>query len=400
MIVTEPLYSVPESTFLQQPRRMLPQAMGATSISDAPADGLTMARQRYKSLQDEIDRLRAQEPDFSAMQEFARRQGEMGQNALLNAIAAQYAGEAFQPLQAKFLRQAEASQQPLRIGSTMITPSGEIIRDPTAQQQKQLGILSTRADRAAGEIGLYERARDREAAEAARQRDRIDAANQRAEADRQLRLMLSPFLRGGNAQAQPVQDFEPPAPINRIITPNIQLNPAMGIRGVAENAMNRLVNAVGGGNPDDPSRETANSLDALATLTRETLSKAFEGKDSVYLLKLIEGHVIRPNELFTGVSSIPQKARANIGILEGARDRIRQNISVASKPQDKAKASRNLMAIEGLIKEYQTLEEVARRQANTAAPQIAPRGQQQPAGNLSPAEQRELEALRARFGRQ
>jgi hypothetical protein len=80
------------------------------------------------------------------MQEFARRQGEMGQNALLNAIAAQYAGEAFQPLQAKFLKQAEAAQQPIRMGAGILTPTGDFVKDPEVARQQQLTSLGRRID--------------------------------------------------------------------------------------------------------------------------------------------------------------------------------------------------------------------------------------------------------------
>ncbi len=404
--MTEPLYSVPESTFLQQPRRMLPQAMGATSISDAPADGLTMARQRYKSLQDEIDRLQAQEPDLSAMQEFARRQGEMGQNALLNAIAAQYAGEAFQPLQAKFLRQAEASQQPLRIGSTMITPSGEIIRDPTAQQQTQLGILSRRADRAAGEIGLYERARERADAEKERQRERIEARAAEEERDRRTKLFLASLVGGrGSGQGQSAQ-----APINiplsegSLVDPNINLRSAMGGRGFIENTWSNIANLFGGGDPEAANRQATATLDALATRTRNVMTGNFPGRSSVELLKQLERHTIKPNDLFTGVASVPSKATANIAMLEDDIAKLRQSMTINLPPTQRALLQQKIMSNEALIKDYKTLLGAARNQTITAAPQIAPRGQQQPAVGLSPAEQQEFDALRkslsALFGRQ
>jgi hypothetical protein len=138
---------------------------------------------------------------MSAMQEFARRQGEMGQNALLNAIAAQYAGEAFQPLQAKFLKQAEAAQQPIRMGSGMLTPTGEFIRDPEAAQERQLAGLDRR------EAGLRSAISSREiAAEKANlERQRIEDVRIAREREDRLRrdLAAGRGAGGGGAQRAP-----------------------------------------------------------------------------------------------------------------------------------------------------------------------------------------------------
>jgi len=194
--VTEPLYSVPESTFLQQPRRMLPQAMGATPMQRDPIAELYA---EYADVQRRRAALEEQQPDMSAMQEFARRQGEMGQNALLNAIAAQYAGEAFQPLQAKFLKQAEAAQQPIRMGSGMLTPTGEFIRDPEAAQERQLAGLDRR------EAGLRSAISSREiAAEKAElERRRIEDTRLFRESQDALRRDLAAGRGAGGGGASP-----------------------------------------------------------------------------------------------------------------------------------------------------------------------------------------------------
>jgi len=390
---------------MAEPLRMLPQAMSATSLTEEPVNALAMSRQRYKQLQEQLAQMDAQQPDMSAMQEFARRQGEMGQNALLNAIAAQYAGEAFQPLQAKFLRQAEASQQPLRIGSTMITPSGEIIRDPMAEMERRRSAVEQRLDRAAGDIRLIESARERAQAQREIAQERNMMIAQQGEENRQNRLLVAAMAaaaRGGNAQAQPGPSplAELPPPVGRLIPQDIELSPAMGLRGVVENTLGKGANLIGGGDPNVAGRVASTALDALATQTRATLTAAFPGRSSVELLRQLERHTIKPNELFTGVASVPQKARANIGMLQDALQRIQESTPVNATPMQRSQAMQSAMRIQSLINEYETLEAAARRQTTTATPQVAPRGQQQPAGGLSPAEQRELEALRARFGRQ
>jgi hypothetical protein len=388
---------------------MLPQAMGASASLTDDVGGLAAARARQRRLEEQLAAIEGQEPDLSAMQAFARQQGEMGQGALLNALAAQYAGEGFQPLQTKFLRRAEASQQPLRVGTTMITPTGEIMRDPFADRERNIGNLGRRVDRAAGDVRLIETAQDRARAEAERQQERLDARADQNERDRQLRLAMTQITAagrggaGGRGRQEPAPPREIPAPAaSSIISPNINLTTAMGARGVAENALSRMASMVGGGDPEAASRQASAQLDALATQTRATLTAAFPGRSSVELLRQLERHAIKPNDLFTGVASVPSKARANIAMLEDARDRLRQSITINLPPTQRAQVEQNLMRTETLINDYKTLLGAARSQTTTAAPQIAPRNQPAAAAGrgLTPAEEQEYAALIARFGKQ
>jgi hypothetical protein len=402
--MAEPIYGNTFAEDFAARRRMLPQAMGTSASLTDDVGGLAAARARQRRLEEQLAAIEGQEPDLSAMQNFARQQGEMGQGALLNALAAQYAGEGFQPLQTKFLRRAEASQQPLRVGTTMITPTGEVMRDPFAERERNVGNLGRRVDRAAGDVRLIETAQDRARAEAERQQERLDARADQNERDRQLRLTVAQITRrGGQGGQEPAPPREIPAPAaSSIISPNINLTTAMGARGVAENALSRLANMAGGGDPESSSRQASAQLDALATQTRATLTAAFPGRSSVELLRQLERHAIKPNDLFTGVASVPSKARANIAMLEDARDRLRQSITINLPPTQRAQVEQNLMRTETLINDYKTLLGAAGKQTTTAAPQIAPRGQPAAAAGrgLTPAEEQEYAALIARFGKQ
>ena len=140
--MAEPIYGNTFQEDFAARRRMLPQAVGAAmpaqarSAYDPEAQLEELMRQRTA--------LEQQQPDMSVMQDFARQQGEMGQGALLNALAAQYAGESFQPLQAKFLRRAEAAQQPMKVGGGILTPTGDFVRDPVQAQEREAGALDRR----------------------------------------------------------------------------------------------------------------------------------------------------------------------------------------------------------------------------------------------------------------
>jgi hypothetical protein len=143
--MADPIYGNTFAEDFAARRRILPQAFSA-SMPTSGGQALPSTMAQLAELERRYAELEGQQPDMSAMQEFARRQGEMGQNALLNAIAAQYAGEAFQPLQAKFLKQAEAAQQPIRMGAGILTPTGDFVKDPEVARQQQLTSLGRRID--------------------------------------------------------------------------------------------------------------------------------------------------------------------------------------------------------------------------------------------------------------
>jgi hypothetical protein len=80
----------------------------------------------------------AAEPDVSGLTQYAKQRGQEGEGAMLNALAAQYAGDRFQPVQAQFLKRAMAAQEPLKVGNSgYITPTGEYVKDPTYAQDRQ-----------------------------------------------------------------------------------------------------------------------------------------------------------------------------------------------------------------------------------------------------------------------
>jgi hypothetical protein len=149
--MAEPIYGNTFAEDFAARRRMLPQAMG--TAMPAQARGGYDPEAQLEELLRQRTALEQQQPDMGAMQAFARQQGEMGQGALLNALAAQYAGEGFQPLQTKLLRRAEAAQQPMKVGGGILTPTGDFVRDPMQAQEREAGALDRR-------IGQVERVID------------------------------------------------------------------------------------------------------------------------------------------------------------------------------------------------------------------------------------------------
>lgn len=159
---------------VEQRKLMLPMAMmglqspaGTLTNSVQPGRALPSAlRTRLGKVQKQLDDLEGEEVDTSALQAFAKQQGQAGEMATLNALAAQYAGESFQPVQAQFLKRAAAAAEPMKMGQGMLTPQGQYIKDPFAVRDARRTALEKQA------LGLEKLAGDEERAATARQ-DRL-----------------------------------------------------------------------------------------------------------------------------------------------------------------------------------------------------------------------------------
>ena len=147
---------------VEQRKRMLPMAMGglqspAGTLTNSVQPGRALPsalRTRLGNVQKQLDDLDGQEVDTSALQAFAKQQGEAGEMATLNALAAQYAGEGFQPMQAQFLKRAAAAAEPMKMGGGTLTPQGQFLKDPFAARDSRRTALERQAlglERMAGE---------------------------------------------------------------------------------------------------------------------------------------------------------------------------------------------------------------------------------------------------------
>jgi len=130
----------------QRPK-MLPRstqratAGGALTSNVKPGDS-SMLPQTTRGMADYFTRqgldAYSADPDVTGLQQYAKQRGQEGESAMLNALAAQYAGERFQPVQAQFLKRAMAAQDPLKVGNAgYITPSGEYVKDPSYAQERR-----------------------------------------------------------------------------------------------------------------------------------------------------------------------------------------------------------------------------------------------------------------------
>lgn len=138
------------------PRNMLPQALSATGNNQALRD--------YYAMQ-AADAL-SQDVDPTPFIEESRRQREGGQAAMLNALAAQYAGQDFQPLQGMLLRRAMAARDPVQVGNAgYVNDRGEFIKTPGYDQGRKAQLSQTLSQlygqRYSDEVTASNRAEDR-----------------------------------------------------------------------------------------------------------------------------------------------------------------------------------------------------------------------------------------------
>lgn len=159
----------------------LPSAITDTlqvSQSKLPS-AIARYRQMATDLYGQGSDLMDQEPDMEPMKAYAKQRGQQGNAAMLNALAAQYAGESFEPIQAQYLKRASASKDPLKMGSGYLTPEGQYLKDPEAAQSKKAEFLLNQA-----------KAYETLAQNAQTAQERAEATRLQNEATNQLREMM------------------------------------------------------------------------------------------------------------------------------------------------------------------------------------------------------------------
>lgn len=130
---------------------LLKQSGGLLTSTVQPGQGSALPsaidayRKRAMALYQQGSDLYNKEPDMTELQAFAKQRGQQGNASMLNALAAQFAGESFQPIQAQYLKKAAAAQEPMKVGSGMLTSDGKYLKDPFAGQEKKAEFLLQQA---------------------------------------------------------------------------------------------------------------------------------------------------------------------------------------------------------------------------------------------------------------
>lgn len=177
---------LPEDEVQGETKRLLRRSLsqgGTLSTTVQPGQSMLpntieKLRGRASDMYDKATKLMEQPLDYSGMQAFAQQRGQQGEQAMLNALAAQYAGEQFQPLQQQFMKTAASTQDPIKMGGGLITNTGQFIKDPEIAQDKQVQMLLNNA-----------KAYEQQAITAETARERIEAQRKHDQTMEQLRMM-------------------------------------------------------------------------------------------------------------------------------------------------------------------------------------------------------------------
>lgn len=134
----------PSPSPLQKTRKKM-AAGGALKQDVAPGDAISAYRQRAADLYSQGSAIYDQDPDMSALQDFARQRSGEGDSAMFNAMAASLAGPRFDAMQTQYLKKAAAAADPIKMGSGMITADGQYIKDPEVAQGRKAEFLMNQA---------------------------------------------------------------------------------------------------------------------------------------------------------------------------------------------------------------------------------------------------------------
>jgi hypothetical protein len=416
-------------------RSMLPMALGVMNSPDGtltnsvqPGRALPSAlRTRLGNVQQQLDALDSQEVDTSALQAFAQQQGESGQTAMLNALAAQYAGENFQPVQAQFLKRAAAAAEPMKIGGGMLTPQGQFIKDPFAQRDQRRTALERQAlglERMAGEEERTTRdrddrlAREKQAREDALARDALNAEFRRMGLDFQgqmLALRRDALGKKGDGQ---VGSFSPAGftPQGQQVVTN------------TKSGVNYILSVQPDGTPNytpyqgtmipkgtfDKEVSAAGDLSAVASRADRLVQMVDANPDAFGLRSAavsalpgaVQGYAAK------AVGLTPQQLEARSTVLRQAAQEINELYGAALSMGEQARANTFLPnpsdPPEMLMSKLKAARDWAKTQVGRYSPGVTNAATQRSggaapapgAGTLSPAEMEELARLRAKHGRQ
>ncbi len=305
-----------------------------------------------------------QQPDVTALNEYAAQRQQQARMSMLNSLAAQYAGKGFEPMQGALLKRSMEAYAPEKFGDYGMVANGRFIADPYALRDKQAAAMTRLGENvygaendeakqkaadaraAAREAAMDARAAAREAALFRRQEAALEAAERRAQQryDQQ------------NPRYEPV----PMSGIDRqpqIVTTDVEPGEALGLKGVWQSGVNRALDAAGFGNAQDPNRVATERLESLANQTQLYLQDAVPGRPSNYLLQMMERQAIRPNNLFVGGATGAARAKATMGVIDTG---INDLANIINNPQsysktDVAKARQGYARLSQLKSEYRAL---------------------------------------------
>lgn len=173
---------------INQNRRMQPrpQSIGGTltnNVQPGEALGLKDLASQYAiradKLYNEGSALANAEPDVEGFKRLAKQRKDQASNAILTALAAQFAGDRFAPIAEQSLQRASEASKPVKVGNAgVIDANGEFVADPFHKREQRSQFLLNQA-----------KAYEQMALNARSAQERADATRQHNETMAELRRM-------------------------------------------------------------------------------------------------------------------------------------------------------------------------------------------------------------------
>lgn len=180
---------------------------------------------RSNAAQQRAEELQAQPVDYSQLQAFAKQRADQGDAAMMNALAAQFAGERFAPIQEQLLKKAAAARDPIKVGGGLITAEGGFIKDPEAERDKQIQMYANQAARYA-QMGMTDEAKKAElAARVMRDKENADFRRDSMEMRRELAQLAagnSNSSRNATVEDRMADDYEKAIKNDALVTTAFQ----------------------------------------------------------------------------------------------------------------------------------------------------------------------------------
>lgn len=413
---------LPEQEVEGETKRLLRKALSANGTltnTVQPGQGsmlpnaLGTMRDRAAGMYDRATQLMSQPLDYSGIQTFAKQRGQEGEQAMLNALAAQYAGEQFQPLQQQLMKTAAGAREPIKMGGGMITGAGQFIKDPEAAQDKEVALLLNQA-----------KAYEQMAQTAETARERIEAQRKHDQTMEQLRVMgLGLQQQGLDLRRQIAQNS------NSAVGSFAQAGFTPQGQQVVTNTksgVNYLLNVQPDGTPSytpyqgptipkatfEKEASAAGDLSAVAARADQLVKQIEDNPSAFGLRSAAIGAVPGPFQGYAAkaVGLTPQQLEARSTVLRQAAQEINELYGAALSMGEQARANTFLPnpadPPEMLISKLKAARDWAKTQMGRYSPGVvnaagARSGGPQPApgGNLSDKERAELAELRAKYPR-
>jgi hypothetical protein len=141
---------------------------------------LTRLGKEREAAQARLREMRDRPVDYTQLQELAKQRGMEGEDAMLTALAAQFAGPQYQGLQGALLKRSMSAREPIKTARGMVTAEG-FVGDPDALQADEVRRAGEDAQFAEQQYGRVLTVAERAAAARQAAQDRKDEARVRAE---------------------------------------------------------------------------------------------------------------------------------------------------------------------------------------------------------------------------